>query len=237
MNIAYFPKQTAIGSEPVWRAFLESCQRKGITPVENSYTADAAVIWSVLWSGRMLLNQNVWKTYRDANKPVVVLEVGVLDRGKLWKIGVNGINGSAYFGPKGMDSVRRHRLRIDLNPWQREQDIIICIQHALSQQWDGMPKTDIWLENTINQIRNVTDRKIIIRAHPRFQHKPRQKFTNTILEYPRSVIGIADSINFEQALKSAKAVINWNSNPAVLAAIKGIPVLLDPVVLLLLLAI
>lgn len=228
MRIAYFPNQTASGSEPVWKAFLESCQRKGIELVENAYNADAAIIWSVLWNGRMIRNQQVWRSYRDANKPVVVIEVGVLDRGNLWKVGVNGINGTAYFGPKGMSDERRNKLKIKLSPWRRSQNIIICIQHALSQQWDNMPNTDLWLEDTITQIRNVTDRKIIIRTHPRFQHRPKKVFANTVVEYPRSVVGIADSINFEKTLNSASVVINWNSNPAVLAAIKGVPVFVGP---------
>jgi hypothetical protein len=48
----------------------------------NSYdnTCDVAVIWSVLWQGRMAGNKKVWDDFRSQGKPVVVLEVGGLLR-------------------------------------------------------------------------------------------------------------------------------------------------------------
>ena len=36
-------------------------------------------------------------------KPVIVLEVGGIKRGITWKVGLNGINREANFGPKGND--------------------------------------------------------------------------------------------------------------------------------------
>jgi hypothetical protein len=225
MRISYFPKQTALDSEPVWNAFLESCRRQNITPVENSYDADAAVIWSVLWNGRMKENQRVWNHYRSQNKPVFVLEVGALNRGRLWKVSVNGINGSALFGPTGMDSARRNSIGINLKPWHQSDEIILCIQHALSQQWEGMPSTNQWVENNINEIRKFTDRKIIIRSHPRWTYQSKQVFKNVEIQHPRPN---NESINFKNSLNSAWAIISWNSNPGVVAALEGVPVFVGP---------
>ena len=41
------------GAEPILTAFVNGCKALGLNTVANSYTADAAVIWSVLWAGRM----------------------------------------------------------------------------------------------------------------------------------------------------------------------------------------
>ena len=92
MKIAYFPNQTALQSEPIWQAFLEGCKNNNIIPVENSMDAVAAVIWSVLWHGRMKSNQQVYNHYRNQNKPVFIIEVGALKRGTTWKISLNHIN-------------------------------------------------------------------------------------------------------------------------------------------------
>ena len=225
MRIAYFPKQTALDSEPIWQAFLESCKGRNITPVENSYDADAAVIWSVLWNGRMKENQKVWNHYRSQNKPVFVIEVGALDRGKLWKVAINGINRSANFGPAGMDSKRRAQIGLVANPWRQSSDIVLCIQHALSQQWENMPTTAQWVEDTIIHLRRYTDRKIIIRSHPRWVYQSKQVFNNVEIDHPRPN---NESINFKNSLNSAWAIVSWNSNPGVVAAIEGVPVFIGP---------
>jgi hypothetical protein len=228
MIISYFPKQVAIGSEPVLTAFLESCKKHNIQTVENSMSADAAVIWSVLWNGRMGENKTVWDNYRQKNKPVFVLEVGALQRGLLWKVGLNGINGSGYFGPKGMSADRRHSIKIDLKSWHKNQEIVICSQHPRSQQWNDMPLIDQWVFDNISKIRRHTDRKIVVRSHPRHPLKIPLDFKNVSLVNPRSRTHQEDTENFYKVLQTAYAIVNWNSNPSVIAAINGIPVFTGP---------
>jgi hypothetical protein len=46
-------------------ALLSSLRRAGHVLEENSMTADALLIWSVLWSGRMAANQAVYQHYRS----------------------------------------------------------------------------------------------------------------------------------------------------------------------------
>ena len=46
--------------------------------------------------------KTIWDEFKRVNKPVIVLEVGALDRNNLWKVGINGINRDATFGPVGM---------------------------------------------------------------------------------------------------------------------------------------
>jgi hypothetical protein len=228
MKFSYFPNQTALDSGSAMRAFLESCKKNGHEIIENSYDADVAIIWSVLWHARMMRNELVWNHYRSKNKPVVVLEVGALDRGRLWKVGVNGINGSGYFGPKGMDSSRRKMLDINIKSWKQSTDILICLQHSKSDQWKGMPAIEHWLDNIIGKLRKKSDKKIVVRSHPRHQIKLNHNYKDLIFDYPKSLNSVDDSINFKNALNSVWAVINWNSNPGVIAALNGIPVFTGP---------
>ena len=47
-------------------AILAALHANGLTTVENSQDADAAIIWSVLWNGRMRANQQVYEHYRQS---------------------------------------------------------------------------------------------------------------------------------------------------------------------------
>jgi hypothetical protein len=228
MRISTFRNFGAMNSPPVFDAFTQSVKKKGWEVVDHDMSADVAVIWSVLWNGRMFKNKDVWNHFRKQGKPVIVLEVGGLDRGILWKVAVNGINGDGYFGPKENDDKRRKKLNIWPKPWYKTHDIIICSQHGNSHQWDGMPPISQWIEETISKLRTYTDRKIIIRPHPRFSYNRQDFFKDIVVEYPREITSTYDSFNFEEKLKTAWAIVNWNSNPATQAAIDGVPVFVGP---------
>jgi len=183
--------------------------------VYNSGDGDVAVIWSVLWYGRMRFNKSVYDSYRAQNKPVIVLEIGGLKRDITWKIGVNGINAGHYFvqGPK--DPTRRKKLGIELQPWKNNNGkIIICSQHAHSQQWAGQPDPVTWTKNIIDEIRKYTDRNIVLRQHPRFK-------------FAFGGVAIDDSKPFQQELLDAYCVINHNSNPGIESIIAGVPAIVD----------
>jgi hypothetical protein len=46
----------------------------------------------------MSANQEVWARYRDADKPVICVDVGALYRGETWKIAVNSITADGHYG-------------------------------------------------------------------------------------------------------------------------------------------
>lgn len=228
MKFGLFRKYGAMNSLPVFDAFAESVRRKGWDVVENDDRADVAVIWSVLWHGRMQANRLIWEKYQRHNRPVIVLEVGALDRGRLWKVAINGINGRGYFGPEEKSNKRRKKLNINPRPWQQSENIILCGQHPASQQWANMPPIHVWMSETIGMLRKHTDRKIIVRPHPRANYVPTGQLKNVEVNPPCHMIGTYDSFDFEDALSNAWAVVNWNSNPATIAALRGVPVFVGP---------
>ena len=77
---------------------LDCLQARGFKTEENSMNSDAAVIWSVLWHGRMARNELVYRHYRNQNKPVIIVEVGALYRGTTWKISLNNVTADGYYG-------------------------------------------------------------------------------------------------------------------------------------------
>ena len=219
----------AMNSKPVFAAFEKSLINAGCTVVHNSLDADVAVIWSVLWHGRMAQNKKVWDDFRSKGKSVIVLEVGGIKRGETWKVALNGVNGEAYFGGMGQDSTRAEKLGIKLKEWQRNEDgaIIICCQHEKSHQWRMMPSVTRWISDVIETLRNHTGRKIIVRPHPRnmlpaIEHE----WTNVSRVSPMHLQGSYDDFDFDPS--NAWAVISWSSNPGPQAVIQGIPAFTGP---------
>jgi hypothetical protein len=219
-SIAYFPAQCALNSKPVMSAFLDCCQAAGIQTQENSMTADAAVIWSVLWHGRMRPNQEVYEHYRSQNKPVIVIDIGALYRGQTWKLAVNHITRDGYYGHEhNLDWNRPRKLQISLatqvNP---SPEIIIAAQHQNSLQVTGLGDMAAWVLDQIACIRNASDRPIRIRAHPRSPLRMPHMPENVTIEVARPVANTYDSFDMHF---NCHAVVNHNSGPGIQAGIAG----------------
>ena len=227
MKLEVWTQYGPLNSEPIFNAFIKSLRDAGDEVVLNkSSDADVAVIWSVLWLGRMRNYKQIWQRYRQANKPVIVLEVGGLRRNKSFKIAINGVNRKADFANQEADDKRWHLFKHQLSPWkQRGQTIMLLGQHHNSEQWAGMPDMGKWFELQIQEIRKHTDRPIHIRPHPRnnvsFNIK---KYPNVTLKNPIMDTNTIDDTNFKDILKDAWAVINHSSNPAMESVINGVPV-------------
>ncbi len=169
MRVAYFPNQCAQNSVPVMQAMLDSLRHAGHTVEQNSYDCDAAIIWSVLWAGRMTANQAVWSHYRSLGRPVIIIDIGALYRGETWKIAVNSITANGYYGhTENLDWNRPRRLGISLAiNLSRNPRIVIAAQHARSLQVTGLVSMEGWIVDQVQRLRTVTDRPIVVRPHPR----------------------------------------------------------------------
>lgn len=226
MQIAYFEKQTAYQSEEIWKSFLHSCKSMGIQPVENSLEADCAVIWSVLWKGRLLDNQKIYYNYRNLNKPVFIIEVGSLIRGKTWKISINNITKQGiYANYDNLIPNRVKKLGLVLEKYKilKNRPILIAGQHDKSLQWTYPSSNQQWIREKIKEVRNFTDKIIHVRPHPRnFFREDLGK--NVILEIPAKIPLSYDQydLNFDY-----HAIINHNSGVSVQAAQHGTPIICD----------
>ena len=220
MRVSIFDQYGALNSPPVFAAVRAGLDSIGIEHNSMDSSADVAVIWSQLWHGRMKHNQGVWETFRNSNRPVVVVEVGMLRRGSTWKLGVNGTGNNAYYG-RDLIVGRAAQLRLEAKPWTNSgYNIVIAAQRSDSQQWAGQPPTVAWLTETANAIRKYTDRPIVIRPHPRQRISD---IPGCVIEMPRPIPGTYDNFDYERCLSTAWAVVNHNSGPGSLAVLNGVP--------------
>jgi len=218
----------ALNSKPVFDAFEAGVKSLGHTAVKNSHDADVHVIWSVLWHGRMQQNQKIWHSAKAANKPVIVLEVGGIKRGTTWKVGLNGINRDAYFGPVGNSSDRSVLLGLQITPQKADGEfILIAGQHERSLQWQGQPRMSKWFLKTYDEIRKYTDRTIVFRPHPRcrLEHIERG-LRHVYRQEPRKLSGTYD--DYDMKFDNIWATVNWSSNPGIHSILQGVPAFVGP---------
>ena len=218
-NISIFNRFGALNSVPVFEAFREGCKRNRVRVTEHNSAADVAVIWSQLWAGRMAPNRAVWQEFTASGRPVIVMEVGQLRRGVTWKLGINGVNGRARWG-EGAEPDRVRKLAVQLQPWHQGDHILIAMQRSDSEQWAGLPPAEQWLTQTIDRIREHTDREIVVRPHPRQRLRP---VPGLRIQQPQVLRGTYDEFDFRSSLDRAWAVVNENSGPGSQAIMDGVP--------------
>jgi len=233
MKIAHFPNNLPGNKDMVYPQLLSAIQSTDEL-VAGSMDADAALIWSVLWFGKMSGNKRVWDHYRAQGKPVIVIEVGGLIRNETWKLGINGINRDADFAlDVGVNPDRVKQLGIERAPWVLEDKpyILVCGQHAHSLQWEGMPDMDTYFRETVTHIRKYYDKPIVLRSHPRyrervhFQIQDEQWYKDQGCEWniAKQVQKTYDSFDLEDQLKETYFTVSHSSNAGVNSIIQGIP--------------
>lgn len=224
MRVSLFDQYGALNSVPVFAAIKHGLLASGLQCSHMDIDADVAVIWSVLWAGRMRPNLHVWQHFRSQNKPVIVAEVGMIQRGHTWKLALNGTGlHSSVSGP--MLPNRARSLGISIKPWTNSGSaVVIACQRSDSAQWHGQPPPNKWLQKIIAQIQQHSTRPIVVRPHPR-QHIDG---VSAQFQQPVKVTHTYDSFDFDAALKDAWCVINWNSGPGSQAIVNGVPAFVGP---------
>jgi hypothetical protein len=219
MRFRLYREYGALNSKPVFDAFEQGLKSLGHEIVN---TPDGIpVIWSVLWQGRMAHNEKIYQTHR----PIVIIEVGNLRRGGTWRVSLNHINGLGEFGNhEDLDTDRPKKLGVKLGAVKeiRRPEIMIATQHQRSLQWKGQPPIVEWVQSTVKQIRQYSDRKITVRPHPRSPIS--LNIPGLEVGLPRQIAGTYDDFDIDY---NCHCVVNHNSGPAVQAAIHGTPIICD----------
>ena len=225
-TVAYFPLQCARNSVPVMNAVLDSLRVHGYMLEENSMNSNMAVIWSVLWHGRMAANRKVYEHYRAQGRPVIVIDVGALYRGHTWKIAVNNITRDGYYGhTENLDWDRPRKLGISLAVTAfHRPEILIAAQHQYSLQVADLPSIEAWIYKQIIDLQAITDRPIRVRPHPRSTLNLKLLPSDIVLEEPNYLADTYDSFDLHF---DCHAVVNYNSGPGIQAAISGTRPIVD----------
>lgn len=197
---------------------IDSARAQGIACRKDDFDCDAAVIWSVLWNGRMKPNLKIYHHYKSLGRPVIIAEVGCLRRNQTWKVSVNHVTRQGYYGnDRDLDKDRPRKLGICLGQ-SRGSSILIACQHSRSLQVEGISDMTQWVIDQINYTRRYSDREIVIRPHPRDSLRYFSLPPDITLQFPLRLPGTYDSFNWSS---NYHAVINYNSGPGVQAAIDG----------------
>jgi len=201
----------------VLQAFYEGCPEEKKLVTDFKYeVSDIAVVFGVYKSKvpKSKGRGTVFRQQRSNNKDVIVLETGYVNRGDgenhHYAAGFNGLNGRADFKNKEMPSDRWDKLGVSLKPYSPGGHIILCAQVPWDASVDGTEHHK-WVKGIAANLLKLTDKPIIFRPHPKAVLPPLPN-----CEYSQCPL--------EWDLPRAHAVVTFNSNSAVEAAIFGKPV-------------
>jgi len=196
--------------DAVLLAFYDGCAaEKKLTTDWRYEPSDIAVVFGVYKSkvpisyprGAIIAQQ------RKRGLDVIVLETGYINRGDgeqhHYAAGFNGLNGRADFRNADSPGDRAAKLNVTLRPWRKDgKHILLCGQVPWDASVDHID-FNAWLRTVSYVIRETTLRPVRFRPHPQIA-KP--------------------DMSIEEDLEDCWAVVTFNSNTAVDAAIRGVPV-------------
>jgi hypothetical protein len=201
-----------------------------IDDVNRVAAADIAVLQG--WIGmkqapHLQQRQQVIEQQRSQHKHTLVIDSNLFgfldpnDRDKYLRYSLDGIfPTTGYYFDRDIDPSRWQeicaRYHFQEHPWRQGTDILICLQRDGGWSMDGLPVID-WLHATIERIMAVTDRPIVIRAHP--------GSLKVVPEIRRRwpTIAISDRADIRQDLDRAWCAVTYNSSPAVASILWGVP--------------
>ena len=111
-------------------------------------------------------------------------------------------------------------LGINLQPWRTDgQHILVCLQRDGGWSMKGADLAQ-WTIKTVTRIRQLTNRPILIRPHPKFPIN-----LNNLLALPDVHRSTGNTL--QQDLSGAWAAVFYNSSSSVAAVLAGVPVFAD----------
>lgn len=222
--------------EGVWAAGDKGSIICDYTPVD----ADVAVVQGFVHPGsknspHLKLRKDVFeKQQRDGKRSIIVdsnlfLAYDFGNKNKFLRYSYDGIFPSTgdYCNeaphPERWDLLSK-KLNIQLKPWKKAGNhILLCCQRDGGWSMDGqglMP----WIINTVKEIRNHSDRKIVVRFHPGDKNVLAHR--RALSRFKLKDVSISNNKDLLDDLRTAHALVNHNSSPGVVAAIEGTPVFL-----------
>ena len=122
-------------------------------------------------------------------------------------------------GTENWNNIRRD-YNMDLKPWRTQGNhILITLQRPLGWSMRGVDLMH-WLKRTLKQVRDHSDRPIVIRWHPG-DWKAFPSYKSTLDKFGVAVS--SQDRHLTQDLKNCWALVCHNSTPSAVAPIEGIP--------------
>jgi hypothetical protein len=210
--------------------------------LHNSYSpCDVAVILGS-WKPRDKNHHNVRNDIVEHAPNFIVIETPLLGRvvdrqNTQHRIGINGfLNQSGIFNHGNHIDDRIQRLGIGWNGWKHNPNghILLMLQLPGDASLRGISMYE-WVDYAIKKIRSVTDRHIVIRAHPAHSIKSSDEFHNLVSSVALSNFksNISFSLgrhkSFEDDIAGAFCSVAYSSGSSIDSVLHGVPtVAVDP---------
>jgi len=186
---------------------------------------DILVIWSVLWKGMMANFKGHYAKAKKLGKPIIIFEVGMLQRNITWKVSVDATTLEGHYWPKETwQSNRVEKMLGHIKPVAIGDRICICGQNPLSENWIKDLSVEKWVIRTVDEVRKYTDRTIEIRPRPRHDLRLPPEYKKLVKFHKYTQLADTDFID---RLGDYWCVINHNSYPAQQARLYGINAVVD----------
>lgn len=226
----------------VLRRFIDGVNKHGDEGIshqgKNLIQSDVGVIQGWVHSRspntpHLVLRRNVSKNTHNKHTIIVDSNLFNYNLGKLYHKHYSRYSMDGVFPTTGnyfRDTVDPNRwkqisqdLQLSLKDWRTTgEHILLACQRNGGWSMDTYAVTD-WVANTVKELRQYTDRPIVVRGHPGDKDAMRylsQKGVDWHLSKKDKII---------DDFKNAWATITYNSSPGVASAIEGIPVFVtDP---------
>lgn len=220
MKVAAFPEYCPQSGASQYRAFVNSIPDAYIVSDVND--CDILVVWSVLWIGRMQGFKTHYDLAKQLGKPIIIMEIGAIQRGFTWRICIGSSLVDGLYWPKSHWQLNRRSILP--NTIQKKGHIIcVCGQNYHSENWPKNISHQSWIEDTVAKIKLVSDRPIEIRPHPRCDIKSIPGGTRLVHSQSTGV----DSTDFSDRLQDYWCVVNFNSYPGIVARMAGVNACVD----------
>lgn len=202
-----------------------------IDDVNRVVPADIAVVQG--WIGmktapHLEQRKRVIETQRSTNGRTLVIDSNLFgfldpaDRDKYLRYSLDGIfPTTGYYFDSNIDESRWPEICADYQfqerDWKRDgSHVLICLQRDGGWSMDGLPVID-WLDSMRRSIQAVSDRPMIVRAHPgstKIVPEIRKRWPD---------LAVSDLPDIRQDFDRAWCTITYNSSPAVASILWGVP--------------
>lgn len=199
----------------------------------NTVDCDIAVIqgWVNSKAGAHLrMRSDAIDRQRRENKHIIAIDSNLFgflepsDFNRYLRYSLDGVFPSTgYYFDQDIDPSRWPSIKRSYGFQEREWNphglnILICLQRDGGWSMGSTP-VQTWLDQVVDQIRQITDRPIIVRPHPgNLNILPTLKLPNV------KKIQISHNPDIRQDLSHARATVTYNSSPGVASLLWGVPV-------------
>jgi hypothetical protein len=205
---------------------------------EKVSSCDVAVMYGSWKPERSNVHHKIRSSISESNTTFLCIETPLLGRivnkeNEYYRVGVDGfLNRAAFWGvDKQYPDDRFRKLGLLYNGWtkNRGNKIVIALQLAGDASLRHNDIND-WCWDTVNTLRNYTDRPIEIRTHPAMSEKGwgnHEELFRKILfsQIPNIKFINGHDIPWENQIFDAYCVVTYSSGLAIDAVLNGIPVI------------